>query len=93
MPRDSRIVAPAIKYNGALYIGPTHDAIRIFISDEVGEYVTIPEYDKGFVDQWKTFYNRFQAGAVAFNAGQTKHRQEHLLSEHLEITVDLVYKL
>lgn len=80
--RAERIVAAAVKHNGKIYTGKRHAEIMREIWDEVGN-VKIPQDEQGFVADNGQFLNRFQSGAVAFAAGQTKHRYETLLSEHV----------
>ena len=43
----------------------------------------IPQEEQGFLTNRGIFVNRYQAGAIAYMAGQTKTRKEHLLSEDL----------
>jgi hypothetical protein len=79
---DIRIKAAAIKYKGEIYEGRRHVEIIERIWDLHG-YTEIPEDDQGFVTNDSRFVNRWQAGAIAFDAGQTKTRHEKLISEHL----------
>ena len=43
----------------------------------------ISQMEQGFLTNRGIFVNRYQAGAIAYMAGQTKTRKEHLLSEDL----------
>lgn len=76
-----RITAAAIRKNGVVYEGTRHAYIMSKVFEETGERVSQDE--QGFVASDGKFYNRFQAGAIAFNAGQTKVRHQSLLSEHV----------
>lgn len=83
------IAFAAIKYDGKIYTGKRHaeimqDIIRDRAGDEdVDVRVKITQDMQGFVDTDGNFLNRWQSGAVAFMAGQTKTRKLHLLSEDL----------
>lgn len=81
MPEGLRIVAAAVKRGERVWTGTRHaDIIRV-VFGETGQRVTQDE--QGFVDNTGWFSNRFQAGAIAFQAGQTKDRKQTLLSEDL----------
>ncbi len=81
MPEDLRITAAAVLHNGKLYTGKRHAEIMRQIWDEGGGRITLEE--QGFVASDGKFYNRYQAGAIAYMAGQTEGRHEYLLSEHV----------
>ncbi len=85
--RDLRIVAAAVLCDGRIYRARNHSYAMHQIWDEelaAGQELTkITQDMQGFVDQYGQFWNRFQAGAIALRAGQTKFRHEQLNSEHL----------
>lgn len=83
-----RIVKAAVRTpDGKIHVGMRHGQIMQAIwqaaleADQ--ELPHIYQEDQGFVDQYGTFWNRFQAGAIAFRAGQTTTRRQELNSEHL----------
>ena len=78
-----RIVAAAVKIGDRVWIGERHAFIMRAIREEWPEAPRITQEMQGFVDQHGQFWNRFQSGAIAFTAGQTKTRIKTLLSEHL----------
>jgi hypothetical protein len=77
-----RIVAAAISHGGKVWTGGRHADIMQKIWQS-GDKDRITQEEQGFVTDDGVFLNRFQAGAVAFNAGQTSERKQTLLSEHL----------
>ena len=83
LPPERKIVAAAIRHGGKLYTGLSHSQVMNQIYTELGRTCFIPQTEQGFITDRGEFLNRFQAGAVAFRAGQTKTRKETLLSEHL----------
>lgn len=80
--RELRIVSAAIRYGGRIYTGKRHGDIMVAILDDYPTAMIAPD-DKVFLASDGTALNRFQAGAVAFAAGQTRERKQRLLSEHL----------
>lgn len=85
---EPRIVAAAIKHNGRIYTGKRHAFIMRQIWDEAEQFgLPIPKIahdeHQGFVDNHGIFWNRFQAGAIAYRAGQTEVRKQELTSEDL----------
>jgi hypothetical protein len=76
------ITAAAIKHDGKIYQGERHGQIMQKIWNEEGLFKIMAE-DQGFVTNHGQFVNRFQAGAIAYRAGQTKDRHQELLSEHV----------
>ena len=80
--RNMKIVAAAVYHKGVLYGGLRHAVIMHWIWDEVGfEYIS--QEEQGFLTDTGVFLSRWQAGALAFRAGQTAFRHKTLLSEHL----------
>jgi hypothetical protein len=82
MPYTPRIASAAINHNGKIWTGRRHSEIMYDIW-KVDEKAKIPQSEQGFVTDTGEFVNRFQAGAIAFRAGQTKERKQTLLSEHV----------
>ena len=82
-PRETlTIVDAAVLFNGTIWRGRRHSEIMWRIA-QVHPKVYVTQEMQGFVTSDGRFVNRFQAGAVAFRAGQTKTRIQTLLSEHL----------
>ena len=80
--RGDKIVAAAIRHAGFIWGGLRHGQIMQWIWEERGTE-KIPQEEQGFLTNRGIFVNRYQAGAIAYMAGQTKTRKEHLLSEDL----------
>ena len=78
----TKIVAAAVNHGGKVWTGTRHGIIMAEIWSK-GGYCKIPQEEQGFVTDTGLFVNRFQAGAIAFDAGQTATRKETLLSEHV----------
>ena len=82
-----KITAAAIKIGQRVWTGKRHADIMRDIRAEMEqggyECPRITQEMQGFVDEAGNFWNRFQAGALAFRAGQTPTRKQTLLSEHL----------
>lgn len=79
-----RITDAAVMWKGKIYIGKRHSEIMHQIWDE--EQTTnckITQEMQGFVTNEGKFVNRWQAGNIAFQSGQTKHHYESLLSEYV----------
>jgi hypothetical protein len=88
MPREEPqalcIVEAAVEYNGKIYTGKRHAEIMEQIRQEHGTTdLKITQEQQGFMTNRGHFVNRYQAGAIACQAGQTKTRHDSLLSEHL----------
>jgi hypothetical protein len=79
--KPTLIIDAAVQYNGRVYIGKRHVVIMRQIWEEAGEEIHISQLDQGFLTSGGKFVNRFQAGVIAFRAGQTKTRKQELLSE------------
>lgn len=80
MGRDElKIVAAAIKVGDKVWQGKRHGCIMPLVFAETGLRISMEQ--QGFVASDGKFYNRFQSGAVAFRAGQTKTRKQSLMSE------------
>lgn len=82
MDRDLKITQAAINFNEQILTGRRHAHIMAEIWQKHPN-VKITDDMQGFVTQDGRFWNRFQAGAIAFGAGQTETRHERLISEHL----------
>lgn len=80
--RDLRITEAAIQFDGKTYTGRRHGQIMQAIWMEYAQ-AHITADMQGFVSQDRRFWNRFQAGAIAYQAGQTATRRPNLLSEDL----------
>ena len=78
--RKLRITSAAIKIDDRIFLGPRHALIMPFARELTGNK-RITQEMQGFMASDGKFYNRFQAGAIAFDAGQTKTRKQSLLSE------------
>jgi len=78
---DLRITEAAVKRGDKLWTGRRHSEIIGRVFEETGQRVT--QEEQGFVADDGEFYNRFQSGSIAYSAGQTKTRKQHLLSEDL----------
>lgn len=78
-----RITAAAVQIGDKVWTGTRHAYIMQAIREEWADAPRITQEMQGFVDEAGRFLNRFQAGAVAYLAGQTKTRKQHLLSEDL----------
>lgn len=77
-----RIVLAAINHGGKVWTGRRHAQIMNEIWDAEG-FSKIRQEEQGFVTDDGIFVNRFEAGAIAFRAGQIGRRKENLLSEDL----------
>jgi hypothetical protein len=71
----------AIRHKGRIYTGSSHAAIMRDVWKHLGRAEKIPQEEQGFVTDAGDFLDRFQAGALAFDAGQTKTRKHSLFSE------------
>lgn len=81
-PYDNKIEQAAVKVGDVVYTGKRHGQIMLDVQEKhPGTKIT--QDMQGFVDSNGKFWNRFQAGAIAFNAGQTNVRRTRLLSEDL----------
>ena len=79
-----KIVSAAIRYKDKIYTGKRHAEIMGIIWEEEGTTdAKFLQEDQGFLASDEKFYNRFQSGAIAYMAGQTKERKQVLLSDHL----------
>lgn len=78
----AKIASAAIKHDGRIWTGRRHAEIMSQMREELGS-VKVPQEEQGFMTDTGEFVNRFQAGAIAFRAGQTKQRHQTLLSEDL----------
>jgi hypothetical protein len=79
-----KITAAAIKVDGKIYTGQRHAQIMRKIWDEDQHTDRrITQDMQGFVTEDGQFWNRYQAGAIAFKAGQTSERKRELFSEDL----------
>jgi hypothetical protein len=87
MSQSPRITAAAIKVGDRIVTGERHGQIMQAIWQEAhAAGSTIPYISQdmqGFFTDSGQFVNRFQAGSIAFTAGQTKTRKEWLHSEDL----------
>lgn len=75
---DLKIVAAAIKVGDQVYVSRRHGAIMQKIWEKQSK-LRISQEMQGFVASDGKFYTRFQAGSIAFTAGQTKARKQSLL--------------
>jgi hypothetical protein len=81
------ITAAAIKVGERIYTAKRHAWAmnECWAEDKAAgrELTRVWQQMQGFVTSSGEFVNRFQAGAIAFRAGQTSHRYLTLLSEHV----------
>jgi hypothetical protein len=78
-----RIAWAAVKIGDEIWTGTRHGIIMSQIREQMADAPRITQEMQGFVDDEGRFWNRFQSGAIAFDAGQTATRKETLLSEDL----------
>lgn len=79
------IVSAAINHGGKVWTGNRHIEIIETIWKAEGCRANIPENEEGFLTSEGQFVNRFQAGSIAFTAGQSKKRYEYLISSGVRL--------
>ena len=76
--KEEKIKSAAIRCNNKIYTGKRH--CEIFQQGKKGEFC---DAEQGFITDDGKFVTRQEAGKIAFDCGQIKFQNNHLLSEDI----------